>query len=151
MLNGYLGGWFKVPNQLMKMGETAFGDREFEWRNMTLANRLIKNGDERTANRKLQNEYFQLKEEYEKTKYRKKGYENAANEGVLKYAEKLAFLNESKEYGRYLIFDEYRKEIDKLYKQMKEEEGEQRKATEEEYYSVMREMVHRVHEYDKKR
>ena len=69
---------------------------------------------------------------------------------MLKYAEKLAFLNESEEYGRYLIFDEYRKEIDKLYKQMKEEEGEQRKATEEEYYSVVREMVDKVHKYNKK-
>lgn len=151
VLNGYLGGWFKVPNQLMKMGETAFGAREFEWRNMMLANRLIKNGDERTANRKLQNEYFELKDEYEETKRLLKKYKNAADEGVLKYAEKLAFLNESEEYGRYLIFDEYRKEIDKLYKQMKEEEGEQRKATEEEYYSVVREMVDKVHEYNKGR
>lgn len=40
------------------MGETAFGDREFEWRNMLLANRVIKSGDERTANRKLQNELY---------------------------------------------------------------------------------------------
>ena len=151
VLNGYLGGWFKVPNQLMKMGETAFGAREFEWRNMMLANRLIKNGDERTANRKLQNEYFELKDEYEETKRLLKKYKNAADEGVLKYAEKLEFLNESKEYGRYIIFDEYRKEIDKLYKQMKEEEGEQRKATEEEYYSVVREMVDKVHEYEKRR
>jgi N12 class adenine-specific DNA methylase len=149
VLNGYFGGWFKVPTQLMKMGETAWGDREFEWRNMMLANRLVKNGDERTANRKLLNEYFELKKEYEETKRLLKKYEKAKDEGALKYAEKLDFLNNSEEYARYEIFDEYRKEIDNLWKDMKEQEGEERKATEAEYYSVMREMVNKVHAYER--
>ena len=150
VLNGYFGGYFKVPNQLIKMTETATGNREFEWRNMMIANRLIKSGDERTANRKLQNEYFKYKEEYEETKRLKKKYEKAAEEGVVGYAEKVNFLNNSEEYARYLIFDEYRKEINDLYKLQKEEtDEEQRKEYEAEYYQVMREMVDAMHEYER--
>ena len=150
VLNGYFGGYFKVPNQLIKMTETATGNREFEWRNMMIANRLIKSGDERTAHRKLQNEYFKYKEEYEETKRLKKKYEKAAEEGVVGYAEKVNFLNNSEEYARYLIFDEYRKEINDLYKLQKEEtDEEQRKEYEAEYYQVMREMVDAMHEYER--
>lgn len=148
ILNGYLGGFFKVPNQLAKMAETAFGDREFEWRNMMIANRLLKNGDERTENRKLQNEYFKYKEEYEKTKDRVKNYTRAKEEGVLKYAEKLDFLNNSPEYARYEIFDKYRKTIDNLYKAKKEASGDEGKALEAEYYDIIREMVTAMHSYE---
>ena len=150
VLNGYFGGYFKVPNQLVKMAETAFGDREFEWRNMMIANRLVKSGDERTAHRKLQNEYFKYKEEYEETKRLKKKYEKASDEGVVGYAEKVNFLNNSEEYARYLIFDEYRKDINDLYNLQKEEtDEEKRKEYEAEYYQVMREMVDAMHEYEK--
>ena len=150
VLNGYFGGYFKVPNQLIKMTETATGNREFEWRNMMIANRLIKSGDERTAHRKLQNEYFKYKEEYEETKRLKKKYEKAAEEGVVGYAEKVNFLNNSEEYARYLIFDEYRKDINDLYNLQKEEtDEEKRKEYEAEYYQVMREMVDAMHEYEK--
>ena len=150
VLNGYFGGYFKVPNQLVKMAETAFGDREFEWRNMMIANRLVKSGDERTAHRKLQNEYFKYKEEYEETKRLKKKYEQAANDGVVGYAEKVDFLNNSEEYARYLIFDQYRKQINDLYKLQKDEpDAEKRRVYEDEYYHVMREMVDAMHEYEK--
>lgn len=150
VLNGYFGGYFKVPNQLIKMTETATGNREFEWRNMMIANRLIKSGDERTAHRKLQNEYFKYKEEYEETKRLKKKYEKAADEGVVGYAEKVNFLNNSEEYARYLIFDEYRKDINDLYNLQKEETNEEkRKEYEAEYYQVMREMVDAMHEYER--
>ena len=150
VLNGYFGGYFKVPNQLVKMAETAFGDREFEWRNMMIANRLVKSGDERTAHRKLQNEYFKYKEEYEETKRLKKKYEQAANDGVVGYAEKVDFLNNSEEYARYLIFDQYRKQINDLYKLQKDEpDAEKRRVYEDEYYHVMCEMVDAMHEYER--
>lgn len=150
ILNGYFGGYFKVPNQLVKMAETAFGDREFEWRNMMIANRLVKSGDERTAHRKLVNEYFEYKRDYEETKRLKKKYEKAAEEGVVGYAEKVNFLNNSEEYARYLIFDQYRKQIDDLYKLQRDEpDEEKRKSFETEYYQVMREMVDAMHDYER--
>jgi hypothetical protein len=149
-VSGTFGGYVSTAEKLKKMAETAIGDRDFDWRNILLANRVVKNGDERTANRKLQNEYFKYKEEYEETKRLKKKYEKAAEEGVVGYAEKVNFLNNSEEYARYLIFDEYRKEINDLYKLQKEEtDEEQRKEYEAEYYQVMREMVDAMHEYER--
>lgn len=151
VLNGYFGGWFKVPNQLIKMTETAFGQRDFEWRNMMLANRLVKSGDERTAYRKLQNEYFNYKEEYENTKRLLKKYENAADEGVLKYAEKLDYLNNSPEYARYEIFDKYNGDIETLYDlQEGEEDSETRKAYEAEYYELIGEMMKELRAVEEK-
>jgi len=149
VLNGYLGGYFKVPNQLVKMTETTTGDREFEWRNMMIANRLVKSGDERTAYRKLQNEYFKYEKEYKETKRLKKKYENAAKKGVIGYAEKVNFLNNTDEYAHYEIFERYKKQIDNLYKRMKDEPDEEiLKAIALDYYQVMREMVEAMHEYD---
>lgn len=60
VLSSTFGGVISFPNKLNKTGETIFGDREFEWRNIPIANRLVKSGDERTANRKLKNEYYRL-------------------------------------------------------------------------------------------
>lgn len=60
VLSSTFGGVISFPNKLNKTGETIFGDREFEWRNIPIANRLVKSGDERTANRKLKNEYYKL-------------------------------------------------------------------------------------------
>ena len=94
--------------------------------------------------------YFKYKDEYEETKRLKKKYESASGNGVIDYAQKLNFLNNSEEYARYLIFDKYRKEIDKLYKLQKEEpDEEKRKVLESEYYNVMREMVDEMHAYEK--
>ena len=112
LLSGTFGGLFTFPNKGEKMRETMFGDREFEWRNMPIANRLIKSGDERTAYRKLQNEYYKYLEEYKETKRLHRKYENADENGVLGYAERLDFLENSPEFLRAEIFDDFKDIID---------------------------------------
>lgn len=112
LLSGTFGGLFTFPNKLEKFRETAFGDREFEWRNMPIANRLIKSGDERTAYRKLQNEYYKYLEEYKETKRLYRKYEKADESGVLGYAERLDFLENSPEFLRAEIFDDFKDIID---------------------------------------
>lgn len=64
LIKSTFGGVASFPNEVKKAVETAVGGRDFEWRNMPLANRIIKSGDERTANRKLQNEFFKYEDEY---------------------------------------------------------------------------------------
>lgn len=112
LLSGTFGGLFTFPNKGEKMRETMFGDREFEWRNMPIANRLIKSGDERTAYRKLQNEYYKYLKEYKETKRLHRKYENADENGVLGYAERLDFLENSPEFLRAEIFDDFKDIID---------------------------------------
>lgn len=112
LLSGTFGGLFTFPNKVKKAGETAFGDREFEWRNIPIANRLVKSGDERTAYRKLQNEYYKYLNEYKETKRLYRKYEKADESGALGYAERLDFLENSPEFLRAEIFDDFKDIID---------------------------------------
>ena len=147
MLNGVFGGYMNTAEKLKKMGETISGNRDFDWRNMLLANRIVKSGDERTANRKLQNEYFKYKKEYEDTKRLLNKYESAAYEGILGMAEKYNFLYNSPEYMRYELFDQYKPDIDDCREDIQEASDDaQRKKLEEEMYSLMRELIDQLHE-----
>ena len=140
------GGYVTTAGKLKKMGETAWGDREFDWRNMLIANRVVKTGDERTANRKLQNEYFKYKKEYDETKRLLNKYDNAADEGIAGMAEKADFLYNSKAYLRYELFDEYESDINDCRYDLKEAgDAEEYKAIENEMYAIMRELIDLLH------
>lgn len=142
MLNGYFGGLFTFPMKLKKSGETLIGDREFEWRNIPIANRVVKTGDERTEYRKLQKEYFKYKEEAEDTDRLLRKYDNAGNAGAMEYAEKADFLYNSPEYLRYEIFESYKSDMDAINEMLKgETDKDKRKAIEEDRFYLMREMV----------
>lgn len=147
LLNGTFGGLFTFPNKVKKTGETVFGDRDFEWRNTPIANRLIKSGDERTANRKLQNEYFNYKAEYEETGRLIRKYENADERGVMGYAEKVNFMQNSDEYLRWEIFDEFKPDIDSYRERIATESNRnEREKIEAQMYLRMRELVNALHD-----
>ena len=147
VLKGTFGGVVTFPLQAKKTIETVAGNREFEWRNMIFASALVTSGDERTANRKLQNEYFKYKEEYEETGRRWRKYTNADSNGVLGYAEKIDFLENSPEFLRHEIFDEFKPDIDAYREDIAAEtDKEERKKLEEEMYTVMRELVNALHD-----
>ena len=107
LLGGMFGGAFTTADKLVKMGETVIGSREFDWRNMLIANGLIKTGDERTANRKLINEYFKYKDGYDETKRLLKNYSDAASAGDERYQRRLERLQASEDYLLYDVFDNY--------------------------------------------
>lgn len=142
LLSGTFGGVFTTFENLKKTGETIIGKREFECRNTPIANRIVKSGDERTANRKLQNEYFKYFEEYEETKRLYRKYDNAAANGILGYAEKANFLYNSPEYLRLEKFEEYKPEMDAFRTQLKEEtDPEKKKEIQAEMFGTMRKLV----------
>lgn len=147
LLNGTFGGVFTFPNKIKKTGETIFGDRDFEWRNIPIANRFVKSGDERTAYRKLQNEYFKYKNEYDATGRLMRKYENADNNGVMGYAEKVNFLENSPEFLRYEIFDDFKADID-TYREIIAAESNKEKLSkyETEMYAIMRELVNALND-----
>ena len=120
VLTGYFGGVANTIDRLTKMGETVIGQREYEPRSFLILNRILKNGDERTEYKAVNNEYFRLKEEHDKLRTRLKNYERDTNNGIFDYAEKIDFLYNSPEYRRYEIFESYRPDIDGLYDMLKE-------------------------------
>ena len=147
MLNGYFGGVFSTIDKMVKTGETIFGDREYDPRSVLLANRLLKAGDERTEFRAINNEYFRLKEEHDQVKKRLKHYENDTDNGVFDYAEKIDFLYNSPEFARYEIFEDYRRDIDDLYEELKEAANdEEYKEVEAELNALKKEMIHEMNE-----
>jgi len=115
VLNGYFGGIANTIDKLTKMGETMIGQREYDPKSFLVLNRILKNGDERTEYKAVNNEYFRLKEEHDKLRTRLRNYERDTENGVFDYAEKIDFLYNSPEYARYEIFENYRPDIDDLY------------------------------------
>ncbi|MCM1079077.1 MAG: strawberry notch C-terminal domain-containing protein [Bacteroidales bacterium] len=147
MLNGYFGGVFSTIDKMVKTGETFFGDREYDPRSVLLVNRLLKAGDERTEFRAINNEYFRLKNEHDIIKNRLKHYEDDTDNGVFDYAEKIDFLYNSPEFARYEIFEDYRKDIEDLTKELKEAADEEEyKEVELELNALKKEMILEMNE-----
>lgn len=144
LLSGIFGGAFTTGDKLVKMGETIFSDREFDWRNMLIANRVVKTGDERTANRKLSNEYFKYKDEYEETKRLLKKYsdEAATNE---RYKHRLERLQQSEEYLLYDVFDNYQPILKNLHDAKDGADEATLKSIENEENALRRDMVDLMH------
>ena len=145
LLSGTFGGAFTTFDKLAKMGEMAFGDRDFEWRNMLIANRVVKTGDERTEGRKLQNEYFKYKERYEATKRLVKKYGEEQDGGSQAYAKKLEQLTNSEEYAQYVVFQNYEPLFNALYEVKGEASDTELVAIEAEEKELRREMVNLMH------
>ena len=145
MLNGYFSGVFKTIDKLTKTAETIVGEREYDPRSILLVNRLVKAGDERTEYRAVNNEYSRLQKEHDRLKMRLRHYEEDTDNGIFDYAEKIDFLYNSPEYERYEIFEEYRKDIDDLYEELKETVDEdERRDIEAELNEVKKEMIQEI-------
>ena len=144
LFSGMFGGAFTTGDKLVKMGETIFSDREFDWRNMLIANRVVKTGDERTANRKLSNEYFKYKDEYEETKRLLKKYsdEAATNE---RYKHRLERLQQSEEFLLYDVFDNYQPILKNLNDAKDGADEATLKSIENEENTLRRDMVDLMH------
>lgn len=127
LLKGYTGGITQIATQMMNSYMTLVGDKDFDWRNVPIATRFVKNGDERTAYRKIQDDYSDYIKEYKKTEHLLKGYQEQVKGGVLEYAEKIDFLNNSPEYMRYAIISQYKPIIDRYNEAKKAARGEDTK------------------------
>lgn len=145
LLNGIFGGVSSTIDRLTKMGETVIGDREYDPRSFLLLNRLVKNGDERTEYRAVNNEYFRIKEESEKLRTRLNHYENDTADGVFDYAEKIAWLNNSPEYRILETYEDYSGDIDDINEELKAAASdEERKGLEDELNEKKKELVDAV-------
>lgn len=138
-------------DRLQKTAETVFGDREFEWRNIPMASRVLKEGDERTEARKITNDYFNMLDEYKKTDAKLKGYEKIAEsdrEDAIEYAQRIDWLHNSREYTHYLIMDAYQPVLKAYYDKGKEAEGDEKQQLKTAENALRKQCVDLIHAVD---
>ena len=143
---GMLGGLYSFPDKIIKTAKMGFGDQPVEAKDMPFVNRLYVFGDERTKERAINNAFFKYTKEYEQTKKLIRNYEDEADRGSLRYAEKLDLMYNKPEYARFLIYQEYEKEINHLKKERKEAQGDAEETAyiEKEISDLRDEVVHEL-------
>ena len=149
LFEGVFGGISTTANKMVKAGEMVAGKQDFDWSNILLASRVIKSGDENAAAKRYNAEYWKYCGEYRETKRLADHYENQDSEGIIGAAEKLDFMYNSPEYGRYEIVDEYYYDVKELSDELKETTDDQeRKELEAEINTLKQEMVMRIRAFD---
>ena len=124
VMKGMLGGYYSFMDKVVKTAKMPFGAQPVETKDIPFANRLYAYGDERTKERAINNAYFEYSKEHDHTKKLLRNYEREAEQGSEKYIEKINLMYNEPEYARYLIFEEYSKDIDRLGKLRKEVQGD---------------------------
>ena len=149
LFEGVFGGISTTANKMVKAGEMVAGKQDFDWSNILMASRVIKSGDENAAAKRYNAEYWKYYGEYRETKRLVDHYENQDAEGIIGAAEKLDFMYNSPEYGRYEIVDEYYYDVKELSDELKETTDDQeRKELEAEINTLKQEMVMRIRAFD---
>ena len=149
LFEGVFGGISTTANKMVKAGEMVAGKQDFDWSNILLASRVIKSGDENATAKRYNAEYWKYCGEYRETKRLVDHYENQDSEGIIGAAEKLDFMYNSPEYGRYEIVDEYYYDVKELSDELKETTDDQeRKELEAEINTLKQEMVMRIRAFD---
>lgn len=143
LLNGYFGGYSNVINKMVKTGETMLGERDYDPSSILLVNRLVKMGDERTAEKKINSDFFKFLEDYKRIHTLLRKYEDEAERGSDKYRIFLDALKHSRDGARHDVMDEYIADYNWLNKTIKDPEitDEERTIYEEEMRRLKREAV----------
>lgn len=149
VFEGYFGGMGKTINQLGKTIGMIWDEDQRVMRNVPVVNRFLNGTDDRNAFSRVNEEYYHYLEEFRETEQRLKGYEKEADLGIMEYAEKVNFLEYSKEYQRYEIFKDYQKELKELQTEIKEAvDKDERRFLENQLNFVKMELVERLNEME---
>lgn len=107
LFEGIFGGAATTFVQLANCIDDARGTKDFDWRDIPIASRLVKSADERAKFRNINERYFNYLDEYKETQLLIGGYSKETTLGISGYAKKLDFLYNSPEYSRYQIIQAY--------------------------------------------
>ena len=147
LLKGYLGGIMQTANQIGKLGETIFGDRENEFRNWPVVSRFLQEGDERTKWRSVTERYFNLKKEAEETDRLLKRYKKLTELGEDHQAD-IDELIKTDAYKRMEVYDFFENDIQKIQDVLKRNDlsEEEREQVEGELNEIRLELLKAVDE-----
>ena len=114
LMRGYFGGLFTLPNQLMKLTETAIGERDFEWRDVPVVNRFVASGDERTRYGAINDLYYSYGDIHDRVQTQVRVYSDEIARGNMEYLEKYDELQNTDDFKIYRVFKEGNKRVRRL-------------------------------------
>lgn len=131
LFKSYLGGVATTIDQVKKTAMMPFNEDMQDWRNVVIANRFLKNADERSTQKRINNEYFENKEEFDKVRQEFNGYRkelsrlNPNMEEFAKYRVLMDELIKSDRFRKYQEFHAMDKELNKMFEAFKENGSEE--------------------------
>lgn len=147
LFESYFGGMAKFLNQAGKTiyyGSKSLVEGEKDdnliMRNVPALNRFVNTVDERNAFSGINTEYFNLRDEMEQFKYELNGVKKNFRKNPDEYRQMVR----SDMFQKYMKYRPYQKILDKLYQMGKEQEGEERKQTEDMITETRRELLQAV-------
>ena len=131
LFKSYLGGVATTIDQVKKTAMIPFNEDMQDWRNVVIANRFLKNADERSTQKRINNEYFENKEEFDKVRQEFNGYRkelsrlNPNMEEFAKYRVLMDELVKSDRFRKYQEFHAMDKELNRMFEAFKENGSEE--------------------------
>jgi N12 class adenine-specific DNA methylase len=121
---GYFGGAISFLNKASNSIDMGTGKMNFDWRNIPIANRLVKSGDKHTHERAINQEFYDNLNMQRQMTQQENGYKkiiSAAGTSAMdraEYLDKLNVLYKSDEYKNMQTFKYLHSEISKLQRAM---------------------------------
>lgn len=146
LFKSYLGGVATTIDQVKKTAMMPFNEDMQDWRNVVIANSFLKNADERSTQKRINNEYFENKEEFDKVRQEFNGYRkelsrlNPNMEEFAKYRVLMDELVKSDRFRKYQEFHAMDKELNRMFEAFKENGSEEL----EEQMFVLKEAMNEV-------
>lgn len=131
LFKSYLGGVATTIDQVKKTAMMPFNEDMQDWRNVVIANRFLKNADKRSTQKRINNEYFENKEEFDKVRQEFNGYGkelsrlNPNMEEFAKYRVLMDELVKSDRFRKYQEFHAMDKELNRMFEAFKENGSEE--------------------------
>lgn len=131
LFKSYLGGVATTIDQVKKTAMMPFNEDMQDWRNVVIANRFLKNADERSTQNRINNEYFENKEAFDKVRQEFNGYRkelsrlNPNMEEFAKYRVLMDELVKSDRFRKYQEFHAMDKELNRMFEAFKENGSEE--------------------------
>lgn len=113
LMKQYTGGFFTVVNQLRNLASVSLGKKDFDWRYVPLANRvLMTGGDERNSNQGLNEKFFNYMDIY-----KAKEFEVSAitNDMSLSFDQRAALIGEIATDADYIVLRRASAQYESLY------------------------------------
>lgn len=152
LIKQYLSGgynWFERP---VKIGQDLTGEKDFEWQDVPVLYRFTTKTDQKAVEKRINSQFFDLKDEMDGNKYERDTYVRAAKASqndALEYAkakETLEKYEKSRAYTEYMIWHMGDKQLQKI-----REQGKEGEDVEENEYMLKQQMIDAIRTYRKTR